>query len=320
MKTVNIAVLSAWHVHAEEYARTLQHQPGIRVCCLWDDDPARGRQMAALLNIPFEENLLRVLRDPGVDGVQVTTQTSLHTKLMVEAARAGKHIFTEKVLAITPGEAEEAARAVKESGIRFAISFPHLFRPALMKARDILSSGQLGALGYARVRNAHDGATAGWLPERFYDPDACGGGAMMDLGAHPMYTLLWLLGEPDEVRSTFTKVTGKAVEDNAVSLLRYPDGAIAVSETSFISSHHPYTLELSGSLGTLLVQEDRLYLATEATQGKLQEVKDLPAAPPPPLVQWAQTLTGEKPWDMTDFGIDAAVRLTRLMDMAYQGQ
>ncbi len=317
MKTVNIAVLSAWHVHAEEYAKALQQVPGVRLCCLWDDDETRGEAMARTLGTPFEPQLDAIFEDPRIDAVQVTTQTSLHKEVMLRAAKASKHIFTEKVLTIAPGDAEEVARAVKDSGVRFAISFPHLMRPALRQAKHLLESGALGMVGYARVRNAHNGATAGWLPQRFFDPDTCGGGAMMDLGAHPMYTLLWLLGEPQAVQSTFTRMTSKPVEDNAVSVLRYQDGAIAVSETSFVSSHNPYTLEISGSEGYVLVQGDKLYTATKASNGALQEVTDLPPALPSPLLQWAHSLAEDTQNDFADFDIDAAVRLTRLMAQAY---
>ena len=74
-----------------------------------------------------------------------------------------------------------------------------------------MRSGKLGKLNYVRVRKAHNGATGNWLPA-FYDPIACGGGAMVDLGAHPMYLLCDFLGEPRFVQSAFTFVTGRAVE------------------------------------------------------------------------------------------------------------
>ena len=64
-----------------------------------------------------------------------------------------------------------------------------------------MESGKLGQITYARVHNYHNGSVApqadgslGWLPPHFYDEVQTGGGAMMDLGAHPMYTLHWFLG------------------------------------------------------------------------------------------------------------------------------
>lgn len=61
-------------------------------------------------------------------------------------------------------------------------------------AKKAIDEGWLGKVTLARVRNAHDGVSSGWLPPHFFDEATCGGGAMMDLGAHPMYLLAWLLG------------------------------------------------------------------------------------------------------------------------------
>ena len=118
---MNIAVLGAWHVHTMEYSTALQKNPDSTLCCLWDSDPERGTQMAEKLGVPFQPDLDAVLSDPSIEGVSVTTATSEHPQVLMAAAKAGKHIFTEKVLAFTNEEAEEIAKTVKESGIIFSI-------------------------------------------------------------------------------------------------------------------------------------------------------------------------------------------------------
>ena len=84
--------------------------------------------------------------------------------------------------------------AVKASGKVFTISYPHRTFPTLRAVKALMDSGKLGRVTYARVRNVHNGSSANWLPPHFYDKAQCGGGAMIDLGSHPMYTLYWLLG------------------------------------------------------------------------------------------------------------------------------
>lgn len=312
---MNIAVLGAWHVHTMEYSTAIQKNPSSTLCCLWDSDPERGREAADKLQVPFVGDLDAVLVDPSIEGVSVTTATSEHHRVLIAAARAGKHIFTEKVLAFTNQEAEEIVKAVKESGITFTISYPHKTRPTLKAAKEILESGKLGRITYARVRNVHNGSSAGWLPPHFYDPKETGGGAMMDLGAHPMYTLNWLMGEPKSIVSMFTKVTGKPVEDNAVSVLEFDGGAIGVSETGFVSTGIPYVLELSGTEGSLMVHNDILEYSCEETGGKLLTLSDLPEADPLPIDAWIDACSGvgEAP-----NGIDEAAALTRLMVGAYE--
>ena len=63
------------------------------------------------------------------------------------------------------------------------------------------------------------GALAGWLPDYWYDPETTGGGAMMDLGAHPMYHSAWMLGTPKRIQSMFCNLTGHQVEDNTISTI-----------------------------------------------------------------------------------------------------
>ena len=319
MNQINIALVGGWHVHAEGYGKELKALPGVNLCCVWDDDKERGRALAEKLGVPFVTSLQLVLDDPDVKGVLICTATNQHPEVITRAIRAGKHVFTEKVLTIHPKDAEAIAKELAEAGLCLGISFPHLGRPTILKAKELVDAGRLGGIHYARVRNVHDGAVAGWLPPHFYDRAACGGGAMIDLGAHPMYTLCHFLGEPESARSMFTKVTGKAVEDNAATLLAFKGGAIGLSETGFVSRHNPYTLELSGDKGYLMIQGDRLYLADKESEGKLVEVTDLPEALPSPLQRWVGALRMPKPGkvDLHDIGIGPALRLTRVMALAY---
>lgn len=312
---MKIATIGAWHVHTMEYATAIQKNPHAELCCLWDDVEARGRETAEKLGIPFQPDLEAIWADKSIDAVQITTATCQHPKILIAAAKAGKHIFTEKVLAFTNQEAGEIAAAVKESGVKFTISYPHKTWPTLKAAKALVESGKLGKITYARVRDAHNGSTAGWLPPHFYDAAQTGGGAMMDLGAHPMYTLNWFMGEPKSIVSLFTQVTGKPVEDNAVSVIEFADGAIGVSETGFVTTGMPYVLEMSGTEGSLMVHNDILEYSCEETGGKLVPFTQLPPADTMPIDAWIDAVNGvgEAP-----NGIEDAVALTKFMVGAYE--
>lgn len=314
---MKIAVIGAWHVHTMEYATAIQKNENAELACLWDDDTARGSETAKQLGIPFEPNLDAIWSDGSIDGVQVTTATCQHRDVLLAAAKAKKHIFTEKVLAFTNEEAEEIAKAVKESGVKFTISYPHKTWPTLKAAKELVDSGKLGKITYARVRDAHNGSTGNWLPPHFYDASQTGGGAMIDLGAHPMYTLHWFMGEPISVVSQFTQVTGRGVEDNAVSVLEFKDGAVGVSETGFVTVGMPYVLEMSGTEGSLMVHNDILEYACAETEGKLVQKTDLSAPSTMPIDAWIDAVVhgGEAP-----NGIEDALALTRFMVGAYEAQ
>ncbi len=309
------AMLGKWHVHAEGYAEELNRVPNCRVKKVWDPNTDAANDWAKRLGCTAA-SADDILSDPEIEGVVVCNATNEHTDLIVRACRAGKSVFTEKVLALTNEDAEKVAAAVKENHTKFAISFPHFSESGTQLALKIARDGKLGKLNYARVRKAHNGATANWLPKHFYDPNACGGGAMIDLGAHPMYLLCALLGEPKNVQSTFTYVTGKPVEDNAVSILSFDGGAIGVSETGFVSDHYPFTIEIGGTDGALLMRDGKVEYCCPETNGCWITADNLPSAVDSPLTQWAKA---EKAEDISDeFGIDAALRLTRVMVEAYK--
>lgn len=316
---LRIAMLSSWHVHAPGYAREIQSRSDARITAVWDEDQTRGRKWAADLGVPFEEDLETILGRSDVDGVVVNAPTNRHTEVMVAAAKAGKHILTEKVMALTVKECEVISQAVKEAGVKFCISFPQRTWPVNLLAKQVMDDGLLGAVTLMRVRNAHNGAVAGWLPEHFYDPVACGGGAMIDLGAHPMYLARWLMGEPRRITSMFSSFTGHEVEDNAVALIEFGNQGIAVVETGFVSHSSPFTLELHGSEGTLLVggpeRSVRLQSAKlnqNGTPGWIIPTR-LPAALPMPIEQWISGILEGTP---IEFGLTEGTQLTELMEGA----
>jgi 1,5-anhydro-D-fructose reductase (1,5-anhydro-D-mannitol-forming) len=104
-------------------------------------------------------------------------------------------MFAEKVLAPTMGQAGDIIAAANRSGVTLLVSLPRLYHGYTRTLSELVSSERLGLLTYGRVRLCHDGATTGWLPERFLDPEEAVGGALIDLGCHPAYLIQLFLGE-----------------------------------------------------------------------------------------------------------------------------
>lgn len=314
-------MLSEWHVHAKGYAREVQAHPETDISVVWDNDAERGQAFADSLSVPFEADLASVLQRSDVDAVLVNAPTNLHREVIVASAQAGKHIFTEKVLALTVEDCRAIEAAVTDSGVKFVISYPHRTMPHNLFAKRVIDEGLIGDVSLLRIRNAHDGASSNWLPSHFYDPEACGGGAMMDLGAHGMYLANWLLGSPTAINASFQNVTGRDVEDNAVALIEFGDKAMAINETGFVSHRSPFALELYGTAGCLRIggpaNQVELYsskLEAEGINGWVRPEK-LPPALPSALEQWVDGILREGP---IQFSMDDAIQLTELMEGAYR--
>jgi predicted dehydrogenase len=287
---IRVAILGFWHVHAADYAREALAHPGMEIVAAWDDDTTRGRARAADLDVAFHESLDDLLARPDVDGVIVTTATNAHPAVITAAAKAGKHVFTEKVLALTPADAQRIVDTVTASDVKLVVSLPRLAHGYTIAIREVLASGRLGDVTAVRCRLAHDGALGdGWLPPQFFDPVEAGGGALVDLGCHPVYlTRLFLGGMPDSVSAVYGHVTGRAVEDNAVVTMRRASAAVAVAETGFVTPRSPFSIEIHGTRGSLLyggAQPRPRVQDTTAPRDDWTEVP-VPASASSPLEQW----------------------------------
>src|SRR5262245_47684698 len=123
---LRLAILGYWHVHARDYAREATTHPETEIAAVWDDNEARGRAAAESLGVPFVPRLDDVLNDPAIDGVIVTTATTAHLPVMTAAARAGKPLFAEKVIAPTWREARQIVDVVEAAGVALVVSLPRL--------------------------------------------------------------------------------------------------------------------------------------------------------------------------------------------------
>ena len=313
---VNVLMLSKWHVHAREYARTVMAQPDAKITCVWDEDAARGAAGAQELGVAFEADLDKALARSDVDAVVVDTPTTDHPMVMLKAAKAGKHIFTEKVLAATVQDCKAIAKAVKENGVKFCISFPRLTWPLAQLCRQAIDEGLLGKIHFMRMRVAHDGASRAWLPEYWYDAQKAGGGAMMDLGCHPMYMASYLLGKPSRIASMFNNTCAPGgVDDNAVSVVEFENKAIAVLETSFVAPHHGEGFELLGSLGAIVQEGKEIKMRTRQIKDGWFTPDRLPEQQPSAIRQW---LDGIEKGTPIPFDLEKAIALTELLENAYK--
>jgi predicted dehydrogenase len=310
-----VAIAGFWHVHADDYARDADQHPMTRVVAGWDADPVLRREGAARLGVAPAESLDELLARQDVAGIVVTTATADHTEVISRAIAAGKHVFTEKLLAPTVPECVALASAARDRGVALVVSLPRLSEPALVTASRLVDSGALGAVTFARVRIAHDGWLGGWLPERFADPVAAIGGAFADLGCHPAYLVRRFLGSgPAAVTAAYGRVTGRAVEDNAVVVARYPDGALGVAEASFVTTPGAFAFEVRGTQASLLFGYGREELIAKGGRfGEEWSPAPLDAPAQSPFELWVDAVRGADRAPEIDDNLRTAIDLTRFV-------
>ncbi|WP_404454706.1 Gfo/Idh/MocA family oxidoreductase [Virgibacillus necropolis] len=317
---MKVALLSRWHVHADDYAREVQENNQLSVGLVWDEDTERGKEWANELDVPFEKDLVTVLANPEIEAVIVSTPTNMHKEIILAAASHKKHIFTEKVLAFTVDDCKEIFAAVEKHGVELMVSLPRLTEKEFLYAEKALDAGWVGPLTMIRCRMAHNGAvvpngkTEGWLPARFFDKQQAGGGALIDLGAHPIYLTNRLAGKAKAVYARLEKGVESDVDESAAVLVDYESSALGIVETSFLSHGSPFQLELYGTEGTLLCKDGSIQLKSiHHGDGNWVDITDELPMVPKPMKQWVAKIQDSIEPSITKKDV---IDLTRINDAA----
>ena len=214
-----------------------------------------------------------VTRD-DIDIVDIVTPGDSHAEIAIAAARAGKVVLCEKPLANTVREAEQMLAAVEKARVVHMLCHNYRRAPAVMLAKQIIESGQIGDVRHYRGTYLQDWPTDPKLPLVWrMDKKQAGSGALGDLAAHSIDLARFLVGEIAEVAGdmkTFIKTrpllddpkrSGRVtVDDAATTLVRFKNGAMGTIEaTRMAPGRKNYNrFEINGSRGSLAFDMERM--------------------------------------------------------------
>ncbi|MBC7223588.1 MAG: Gfo/Idh/MocA family oxidoreductase [Anaerolineae bacterium] len=226
---------------ARVHARNITDLPGCRLVGVYDPDPEQVRRFARDFSIAAFASLEDLWASPEVDAVAVCSPLFAHRDHVVGAARAGKHIFCEKPIALTLDQADEMIAAAREAGVVFMVGHVVRFMVEYCRIQEWAAQGVLGELrgAYAaRLSGISAGSWRGWMlqPGR--------GLAVLDAHIHDLDYLLWLLGPARRVRAAGWRFpTGTWA--HATSWVEFAGGHVAVAEGSFaVPQGFPFTMYL----------------------------------------------------------------------------
>jgi predicted dehydrogenase len=268
-------------VHTQAYARVAHHYPGLaqrpHQVTVAEEVPGRAEEAAAQFGFAATTRDWReVAADPRVQAVSITAPNFLHREIGVAMAAAGKHIWIEKPVGLTAEDARAVADAVAGAGVHGAVGFNYRNAPAVEAARELIASGDIGAVTHVRIRlfsdyAAHPDGALTWRYER----ERGGSGVLGDLASHGADLARFLLGDiasltadtavfvPQRARPTGA-TAGHALasggelgpvenEDYVNCLLRFASGARGVLEACRVSvgEQNNYGFEVHGTKGAV---------------------------------------------------------------------
>ncbi|MFF1546828.1 Gfo/Idh/MocA family protein [Streptomyces sp. NPDC058291] len=268
-------------VHTQAYARVRHHYPRLAVrpelVVVAEEVPGRAEEAADRFGFTATtRNWREVAADPRVGAVSVTAPNFLHREIGVAMAEAGKHLWIEKPVGLTVEDARAVADAVAAAGVQGTVGFNYRNAPAVEAARDLIASGELGAITHVRIRlfsdyAAHPDGALTWRYER----ERGGSGVLGDLASHGADLARFLIGDitaltadtavfvPERARPTgatagHSRAAGGELgpvenEDYVSCLLRFASGARGVLEACRVSvgEQNNYGFEVHGAKGAV---------------------------------------------------------------------
>jgi predicted dehydrogenase len=280
---IGVAVIGfGWmgKVHTRAYLRLPHHYPELPLradlIAVADEVPGRAEEGAEQFGFATATSDWRdVVADPRVHAVSVTAPNYLHRQIGTAVAAAGKHLWIEKPVGLTSGDARAVAAAAASSGVQAAVGYNYRNPPAVVEARELISAGAIGAVTHARFRffsdyAAHPQSALTWR----FTSDRGGNGVLGDLASHAIDLARHLVGEISSVvadtavfvpaRSMPAGATtghvrgsgapGQVENDDYVScLVRFASGARGVIEACRVAvgEQNSYGFEVHGSSGAL---------------------------------------------------------------------
>jgi UDP-N-acetyl-2-amino-2-deoxyglucuronate dehydrogenase len=218
---------------------------GLSLAAVCDTDVARARGAGEAHGVPWYRSLDEMLRAGDFDVVTICTPSGLHSVQGIAAAQAGKHVVTEKPMALTLRQADDLVRACDDAGVHLFVVKQNRLNPPIQLVKRAIDKGRFGRIYMANV-------TVRWQrPQEYYDAEPWrgtwefDGGAIMNQASHYVDLIQWLVGPVESViGKTATQARRIEAEDSGIGILKFRSGALGVIEVNVLT----YPRNLEGSI------------------------------------------------------------------------
>ncbi len=250
MEPVRFGVISTARIGLEKVIPAMQRSRHCRIEAIASRDLGQAERAAAALGIPKAYgSYAELLADPAIEAVYNPLPNHLHVSLSAEAARAGKHVLCEKPIALDAAEARQLVAVRDQTGVLIAEAFMVRWHPQWLRARELVRSGQIGALRVVQGSFSYHNVD----PANVRNQADIGGGGLYDIGCYPIVTSRFLFGaEPTRVVGTVERDPSFGTDRLATALMEFPTGqALFVCSTQLV----PYQrMQIFGTKGRIEVE------------------------------------------------------------------
>ncbi len=246
-ENIRIALVGCGRISRNHFD-AISRVSGLELVAVADIVPERARAAGEQNAVPAFESLEEMLKGIECDIVTVATPSGLHPVHGIEAANAGRHVVSEKPMAISLAGADALIDACVDNGVKLFVVKQNRLNPAIQLVKRAVEKGRFG-----RIHSAN--CTVRWArPQEYYDQApwrgtwAMDGGAFMNQASHYVDLIQWLAGPVESVVAiTATQERRIEAEDSGAAVLRFRNGGIGVLDVTMLT----YPKNLEGSLTIL---------------------------------------------------------------------
>ncbi|MBN1186118.1 MAG: Gfo/Idh/MocA family oxidoreductase [Bacteroidales bacterium] len=247
---------------ADFHARAIKEMRNGELVASFSRDKKKASIFAEKYHCQAYDSLEKFLSHPGLDIVNICTPSGAHLEPATMASEAGKHLIIEKPLEITLQRCDEIIRVCEKNKVKCSGIFQSRFFPLSRIIKNAIQQGRFGQLvlcdAYVKWQRSQDYYDdGGWHGTLLLD----GGGALMNQSIHAIDLLHYFAGDVIEISACIDTIGHQRieVEDNAVAILKFKNGALGIIEGS--TSVYPGFLkriEISGTDGSIIMEEEAL--------------------------------------------------------------
>lgn len=261
--TMHVGLIGGGNI-SDTHARAAREIPGLQIVAIYGTNREKVRHMSAQYRAAAYLEFDQFLAHRPMDFVAIGSPSALHAEQGIAAAQCGLHVLTEKPLDISTAQADALIAAAAASRVKLGVFFQDRFKTDLIRVKQWIDSGVLGKLILADAR-------VKWFrPPNYYSDSRWrgtlrldGGGALINQAVHTVDLLLWMCGEASAVQAVKKTALHKIeAEDTLIALLEFRSGAIgSLQAATSVFPGYPRRVELTGSDGTVIIEQDRLLAA-----------------------------------------------------------
>lgn len=259
-KSIGFGIIGTGAI-AVHHAKSIQQLDDCHLVAVLSSSTERAAKAATNFSVPAYDNLDEFLKEEDIDVVCICTASGEHLGPTLAAAKAGKHVLTEKPLEIDLERADLMISACRSYGVKLGCIFQNRFKPDYLKVKEAVQKESLGKLimGNAYIkwyRHEDYYSSSDWKGTLRGD----GGAALINQGIHTIDLLLDIMPGVEsvygQVRTAVHKIEG---EDIAASVLNFQNGAIGSIEggTSLFPGY-PERLEIFGEKGSIILEGGKI--------------------------------------------------------------